>query len=141
MQKVILMLLMICSLSFSNEINYTKKILNDTTVIVRLQIPEDSLVYTCLTPDTYANTIKKLKAGEIASDKFKYCEENLNTYNKMDSLYSQRNATCDELSTFMKKSYDDVHAELLEAEALKYNYGAIGMGIGILVSILIGSLL
>lgn len=122
--------LILCSLTFSDEVTYIKKQLNDSTTVLKLTIPDDNEVYTCFDTGTYANTISKLGACKFEIEKLSLCQDNITSYNIIDSLYYDNISHCREILKDTKKFNDELFNELLEEKEHKWYWimGAFAAG-------------
>lgn len=139
MQKVILILLTIYSVTFSN-IKYDYKDLNDSTRIVRLSIPNDTNLYTCFDVPKYTEIGSKLKTLNVVNTQYSICQESITRYEKLDSLYISQLDTCKSIYTDLSNEYADtvitlinVRNQLTLQKKDKFLWGGIGTSIGFIL--------
>lgn len=120
MLKKIMISLMICSVTSladtdTSSVSYTKKSINDSTSIVKLSIPEDTLLYTCVQPDTYIKIIKTGKELDLKTRELNLCYENISNYTRIDSLHKININSCNENLNELKSFNDGITKQLRDA--------------------------
>lgn len=115
MLKTIMTGLMICSaisLADTATVNYLKKDINDSTSILKLSIPDDTLLYTCLQPDTYSKVIKTGNDLKFKSEELDLCYNSIDSYKIKDSVNVINLGLCqenlDELKDFNNEITDQL---------------------------------
>lgn len=117
---------MLCSLSYSaDSVSYVRKQLTDSTTIVKLTIPEDSDVYTCLDTKTYTRTIKTVGECKFDQKELGLCRDNLTRYDRIDSLHTYNVEQCKGAVADIKKFNDELFTKLQEERQTKW-YWIIG---------------
>lgn len=122
--------LMLCSLIYSADIDtatveYVKKELTDSTTILKMTVPPDTEMYTCLDTKTYTRVIKTAGDLKYVNEQYETCQDEVSHYAIADSLFNYNMTICKESVDDVRKFNDELYTKLQEESSTKW-YWIIG---------------